>query len=225
MIHKFIAHSRSVLDIAVRYGWKPGARYTNLRDVRTFKNIGFLDIHWKQYSFEMHLDVAREIRPFMTVAKDIESFDELHIVIEQAKILQKYSNYVVIVPKHPSLSMVMEDIIPNNFVLGYSVPTKYGGSPIPPYHFKRPVHLLGGRPDTQRRLATRLNVFSFDCNRFTYDARYGDYFDGEIFRPHPRGGYFTCIEDSIKNINRIWEDNHAANVCLGRNTSQLLLFE
>ena len=49
-------------------------------------------------------------------------------------------------------------------------------------------------------------VFSFDCNRFTLDASFGDYFDGEIFRPHPTGGYERCIEESIININALWDD-------------------
>ena len=54
---------------------------------------------------------------------------------------------------------------------------------------RRPVHLLGGRPDVQRRLAELMPVFSIDTNRFTLDAAFGDYFDGEMFRPHPIGGY------------------------------------
>jgi hypothetical protein len=66
--------------------------------------------------------------------------------------------------------------------------------------------LLGGRPDIQRKLAEEMKVISLDCNRFTYDARFGDYFDGEIFRPHPSGGYERCLRDSIKNINLLWED-------------------
>jgi catechol 2,3-dioxygenase-like lactoylglutathione lyase family enzyme len=69
---------------------------------------------------------------------------------------------------------------------------------------KRPVHLLGGRPDVQRRLAELMPVVSMDCNRFTLDAAYGDYFDGETFRPHPVGGYDRCLRDSIKNINKLW---------------------
>lgn len=51
-----------------------------------------------------------------------------------------------------------------------------------------------------------MNVISFDCNRFTYDAKYGDYFDGVIFRPHPSGGYERCLRESIQNINLLWDD-------------------
>jgi hypothetical protein len=72
-------------------------------------------------------------------------------------------------------------------------------------YFRRPVHLLGGRPDEQRRLAKYLNVVSIDCNRFTYDAMYGDYFKVNKFVPHPIGGYENCIRNSIVNINSIWE--------------------
>lgn len=204
-IVKFVTHSKRILSIAKAHGWLPGARYTNLRDVRNFEQIGFLDIDWKNYNFKQHLKVTKARRPFMTVAKDIESREELNKILEQAWELSLYSEKVVIVPKDPSIANELDYIIPKQFILGYSVVTKYGGTNIPPNAFKRSVHLLGGRPDVQRKLADLMPVISFDCNRFTLDAAYGDYFDGEIFRPHPIGGYERCIIDSIKNINAIWD--------------------
>jgi len=202
---KFVTHSKRVLAIAAGYGWLPGARYTNLRDIRTFEEVGFLDIDWKNYDFKRHLEVAKTIRPFMTVAKDVESRDEIGKTIDQAWELSLYSEYVVIVPKVASLASELNRLIPEDFLLGYSVGTNYGGTPIPAGAFKRPVHLLGGRPDVQRKLASIMPVFSLDCNRFTIDAGYGDYFDGERFRPHPVGGYDRCVIDSIKNINDLWD--------------------
>jgi len=202
---KFVTHSKRILSIATAYGWLPGARYTNLRDVRNFDRIGFLDIDWKNYNFKRHLEVAKSRRPFMTVAKDIESREELNKTLEKAWELSLYSEHVVIVLKDPTLASELDFIIPEQFILGYSVVTNYGGTPIPPNAFKRPVHLLGGRPDVQRRLANIMPVFSLDCNRFTLDAAYGDYFDGETFRPHPIGGYEQCINDSIENINALWD--------------------
>src|SRR6266849_4827134 len=68
MILKFVAHSHRVLRIARRYGWLPGARYTNLRDVRRCDRVGFLDIEWKNYSFERHLKAAKATRPAITVS-------------------------------------------------------------------------------------------------------------------------------------------------------------
>lgn len=205
-ILKFVAHSKRVLNIATRYGWLTGARYTNLRDVRTFETLGFLDIDWKNYDFQRHLEAAKATNPILTVARDIEAKKELVGILDQAYELKQFTKIVVIVPKDPALAPVLSDEIPSDFLLGYSVPTKYGGTTIPPKNFTRPVHLLGGRPDRQRKLAELMPVVSLDCNRFTLDASFGDYFDGEIFRPHPEGGYKRCIEDSVKNINMLWQD-------------------
>src|SRR5258708_28982605 len=163
MVLKFVAHSHRVLRIARRYGWLPGARYTNLRDVRKCDRVGFLDIEWKNYSFERHLAAAKATRPVVTVALDIDHPRELGKILDQASELGLHCDRVIIVPKHPSLRHKLDSHIPAKFVLGYSVPTRYGGTLIPPKYFKRPVHLLGGRPDVQRKLAELMEVVSIDC--------------------------------------------------------------
>lgn len=203
---KIVTHSATVLEVATAHGWIPGARYTNLRDVRRFNHLGFLDIDWKRYNFERHLRCAEETRPFLTVARDVEDRKDLRAIIDQAYKLNEFCDLVIIVPKDEALASDLEDQIPKEFVLGYSVPTRYGGTRIPPGAFRRPTHLLGGRPDVQRRLAELLPVFSIDGNRFTLDAGFGDYFDGERFRPHPIGGYRNCLIDSVRNITRLWDN-------------------
>ena len=210
MILKCVAHSRSVLGIARRFGWLPGARYTNLRDLRRCETIGFIDIEWADYSFKRHLEAVKATHPMLTVAMDILDPKSLPRVLDQAFELSLHCERVVIVPKHMSLRHKLDSAIPKHFVLGYSVPTRYGGTMIPPKYFRRPVHLLGGRPDVQRKLAETMPVESIDCNRFTLDATFGDYFDGDKFRPHPHGGYERCIRDSLRNINLLWK-NYAGN--------------
>jgi hypothetical protein len=205
VVIKFVAHSHRVLRIARRFGWLPGARYTNLRDVRKCDRVGFLDIDWRNYSFRRHLEAAKATRPLVTVALDVEDPQALSRILDQASELGLHCESVIVVPKHPSLRNKLDSHIPKRFILGYSVPTRYGGTMIPPAFFRRPVHLLGGRPDVQRKLAEIMPVVSIDCNRFTLDAAFGDYFDGERFRPHPLGGYEICIRDSIRNINSIWK--------------------
>jgi hypothetical protein len=185
-------------------GWLPAARYTNLRDIRGFSKIGFIDIDWKAYDFQKHLAVVQEINPFMTVARDIEDSRQLDAVLNQASLLAKHVRHVVIVPKCQKFELDMERLVPKRFLFGYSVPTRYGGTLIQPASFKRPVHLLGGSPRAQLLLSRSLDVFSLDCNRFTLDARYGDFFDGERFRQHPQGGYERCLIDSIEAINDAW---------------------
>jgi hypothetical protein len=205
MIERFVCHSRRVLKLAAKFGWKPGARYTNLRDVRDFRQLGLLDINWRRYSFLHHCQAAELSRPQLTVARDIVRASQLSQVLREADALMKWCQRVVVVPKTRTLAKDLARRIPNHFILGFSVPTLYGATSIAPDHFEdRPVHLLGGRPDIQLSLAKMLNVVSLDCNRFTLDAAYGDYFDGERFRPHPSGGYDRCIRDSLKNINRLW---------------------
>ena len=206
---KFVSHSYRVQKAALEQGWLPGARYTNLRDVRRFDRLGFLDIDWENYNFDRHLRAARCTCPRVTVAQDVTDARHLERVIDQAYRLAEHAEHVVIVPKDRRLERCLEEEIPEHFLLGFSVPTRYGNTNLPPSAFKRPVHLLGGRPDTQRKLASMLRVFSLDCNRFTLDACYGDYFDGTIFRPHPSGGYNQCIVDSIRNINALWQGYRA----------------
>ena len=199
-----MAHSATVLKIAVSHGWLPGARYTNLRDVRIFNRLGFLDIDWKNYDFARHLEAARLTRPLVTVARDIEEKRDLRRIIDQAFRLLEWATHVIVVPKDLSLEKRLCKAIPSEFLLGFSVPTRYGGTQLSPAAFKRPVHLLGGRPDVQRKLADLMPVFSIDTNRFTLDAAYGDYFDGQTFRPHPIGGYRRCLNNSIRNITALW---------------------
>lgn len=203
---KFVAHSKRIVDLAIQHGWRPGARYTNTRDVRhvSFAGVGFLDIHWKRYDLSRHMAAAALLRPFMTVARDIESICQLDTILDEASRLRKFATHVVLVPKDPLLHGRFDELLPKSFLLGFSVPTRYGATQLSPENYNRPVHLLGGRPDVQRRFAALMPVASVDCNRFTLDARFGDYFDGEIFRPHPAGGYDRCLSESIQNINRCW---------------------
>lgn len=205
-VDKYVCHSARVLRLAVRYGWQIGARYTNLRDVRRFDRLGFLDIDWQNYCFRRHLDAAKATNPSTTVAQDILDIRNLDRILDQANELLLHADRVIIVPKSKSLEKDLEELIPKRFDFGFSVPTKYGGTRISLKSFRRRVHLLGGRPDVQRKLAQALKVVSLDCNRFTFDAQFGDYFDGDTFRPHKIGGYDRCIRSSLHNINRIWLD-------------------
>jgi hypothetical protein len=204
---RIICHSKYVIDRAIPFGWQPGARYTNLRDVKHLSHVYFVDIDWKNYSFERHLNAVRQVRPTMTVARDVTEGDHIDDVLQEASILAKVANTVIVVPKDPALTSKRRLGVPDLFRLGYSVPTRYGGTTINPQHFTGDVHLLGGRPDVQRRLANIMTVRSLDGNRFTYDARFGDYFDGATFRPHPRGGYEECLTASLSNIQSLWDES------------------
>jgi hypothetical protein len=207
----------------MKYGWLPGARYTNLRDIKNFKKIGLIDIDWKNYNYKFHLKIVKKIKPFMTVARDVIDYTQLDQIIKEAKILEKYCSKIIIVPKDKVLKDYIDDILglSNKFILGYSVPTKYGKTDIPIKYFKGPVHLLGGRPTFQKKLSKKLDVFSFDCNSFTIDAQFGKYFDGKKYVKLKNSKYDFCIENSIEGINKLWENYKSpkASVCIDRGDS------
>src|SRR6266571_3660079 len=90
---KFVAHGRPTLKLVLSLGWRPAARYTNLRDVRGlhFEDHGFLDIHWKRYDFSRHLEAAAQFRPLITVARDVERACHLESVLKEAESLKCYA--------------------------------------------------------------------------------------------------------------------------------------
>jgi hypothetical protein len=84
---KFVSHSAQMLKIAMQEGWLPTARYTNLRDVRDFQTLGFIDIDWKNDDFKKHIETVRSKKPLLTVAKDVEAMTELNETIHQGRVI------------------------------------------------------------------------------------------------------------------------------------------
>lgn len=202
---KFAAHSKLVQDITIAHGWLPAARYTNLRDVRSYARLGFLDIDWKDYNFETHIRAAEKTRPHITIARDVVNVTDLPAVIEEADRLLEFSERVAIVPKDEQFNQSrLADLIPSRFMLAYSVPSRYGGTSVRPELFDRDTHLLGGAPARQLELANKLQVYSLDCNRFTIDAKFGDRFDGTRFVNARHLGYRECLRQSVVAINDAW---------------------
>lgn len=202
---KFAAHSKLVQDITTAHGWLPAARYTNLRDVKSYPRLGFLDIDWKAYDLEAHIRAAEKTRPHITIARDVENLERLPEILDEADALLAYSERVAIVPKDERFSQYrLSDLIPPRFMLAYSVPSRYGGTSVPPELFDRDTHLLGGSPARQLELADKLQVYSLDCNRFTIDAKFGDRFDGTRFVNARHLGYRECLRQSVLAINDAW---------------------
>lgn len=206
---KIICHGRPTLRKAVKLGWLPGARYSNLRDVRGFDTIGLIDCDWQDYSFKKHLEAVKAVNPYLTVARDLVNRRDLSQLSEQAAELRQHAQYVIIVPKIRRFKDVRATMMHRRHILGYSVPTGYGKTSVSLEHFRGVgVHLLGGRPLAQLQLSRKINVVSFDCNSLTIDASFGKYFDGDKFRKHPRGGYMNCVLDSLRGINAMWDRQH-----------------
>ena len=77
------------------------------------------------------------------------------------------------------------------------------------------MHLLGGRPDVQASLRRSLTVFSADVNRFTFDAKFGDYFNGKAFVEHPEGAMVLVSKIQcgiLPSFGRHWNEREASTV-------------
>jgi hypothetical protein len=220
-VFKFMSCGERIVRRAWEHAWLPGARYTNLRTVRWCSRLGFLDIDWQRYDFHRHLEAASLKRPVLTVARDVVHYRELDRVLREAEQLAGFADIVIIVPKDVRLAPNIRAKIGPHYLLGFSVPSRYGETTLAPECFDGPVHLLGGRPDVQRRLAERMNVISIDCNRFTLDAKYGKIFNGHKFVRLGQVGYDACISMSMKAINDIWANYDQSSWTACRVTNQV----
>lgn len=112
------------------------------------------------------MNALREHKPKMATVLDLERDEQLGEVLSWAEEAAAVVEQVVVIPK----AMGVIDAIPATIggaavVLGYSVPTSYGGTEVPVWEFgDRPVHLLGGSPHAQMDVAGYLNVVSCDGN-------------------------------------------------------------
>jgi hypothetical protein len=208
-IIRIICHGRPTMKLAQRYGWLPGARYSNLRDIRGIDRIGLIDIEWEAYSFNRHMAAVKSVQPLITVARDLTSIRDTSRLLYEVERLREYARYVVIVPKTRRFVDVRSHFRHPANILGYSVPTGYGATTVPHVHFdSHPVHLLGGRPMGQFRLAKQLKVISLDCNSITIDAAFGKYFDGQKYVKSPRSSYMRCIAKSLQGVNLLWKQGN-----------------
>lgn len=159
-----------ILDFAEYLGFKLGINSNS--QIPQSRDIVFVDNDFKNYDFEKHLRVVKKVRPKYATVRDYIpqtlckqqgiKYYSLEEILEQAEELSKYAENIIIIPKDRNVIFK----IPDDYILGYSVPTEYGGSPFSIKEFQgRRVHLLGGSPELQYVLAVEnKNVVSLDNN-------------------------------------------------------------
>lgn len=152
--------------------------------------VAFIDNDYYQYNHQAHLKMVKEHLPKYATVRDIMdkqqcatdgivyySFEQ---IMDWASELSEYAENVIVIPKYDCL-----DKIPEKYMLGYSVPTSHGGTPLPVEIFKgRRVHLLGGSWKKQLNYMAALedDIVSLDNNYVHKMAsEYGSYVmpDGE----------------------------------------------
>lgn len=173
-------------EIAIEAGFLYGAR---LPDTIYF-SLYFADQNYKKPDREKYMASLEKHHPYLASVIDWEEEDQLPEVLDWAEEASQFVSEVMIIPKiHNSIWKLPRFVNNKPIRLGYSVPTKYGGTSVMINEFYDwPVHLLGGSPQNQVKIWRYLpDVISTDGNMAMKMAtRFGAFFD-----PTYKGGKHT----------------------------------
>lgn len=158
-------------------GYLRGARLDKAdRYRRNDVAVDFLDMDWNSPDPDKLIQAAQEHRPKYVVAGDyLRDEDNADRVNSRARTLRNYADNVIVVPKSPGDF----EHVPKWCVVGYSVPTDYGGTDIPLREYltlPNQIHILGGTPHRQFGIVSSLwldNVCSIDGNSIHKAATIG----------------------------------------------------
>lgn len=171
--------------LAVKSGWLYGVRSSDgvcgTAERQEKHRPQFIDNHYHNYDHAQHLAALKRWHPKYATVRDIMTPEQcgaaginyypLEQILDWAEELSSHAENVMLIPKYDCI-----DKLPDKFMLGYSVPTSYGGTPLPVEMFKgHRVHLLGGSPKRQIQYfqALRDEVISLDNNYILKVARFG----------------------------------------------------
>ena len=201
-----------LVKIAYEAGWKLGVR-SDKYHYPGYK-LAFVDVDYKKPDFEKHLARVAKEQPMFATVPDLseEKVDKYDIMraINQAEQLKDYCQTVFIVPKLPG----QIELIPKEYAIAYSVPTRYGGAHYPLWELNgRKVHLLGGSPHAQQKLYQYLRgesaVISADGNMGQKMAiQFLKYWqDGKWLRwPNTaKYQYYECWGRTCQNVYQSWQ--------------------
>lgn len=150
-------------EIAIKAGFLYGAR---LPARGCHFPIHFADQDWKNPDRERYIAELAKYRPAVATVLDWEQEDQLPEVLAWAEEAAQHVEKVLIIPKViGGIEQLPRAIGGKAVVLAYSIPTAYGGTPVPAWEFLGwPVHLLGGSPKRQMEMVRYLRVVSCDGN-------------------------------------------------------------
>jgi len=167
----------------------------------------FLDFNFHKPNWELHLSVVKKYKPKYAVAPDIFKEEDIKEVLIKAKKLSVYASSVIVVPH---ISGIINKI-PEEFIIGYSVPTSYGGAEIGLWELAgRKVHLLGGTPRQQYEIWQYIqNVVSIDGNSYLKAAQYGEFINEKLkwdrSLKYKKVDMSILVKKSIDNIVKFWQ--------------------
>ena len=198
--------NKRLANIAIDEGFLYGARSDDIRDIRC---NGLIDINWKIYNWQAHVNLVAKHKPKYAVVPDIVNKRQLNKTLIYAKELTSYCEKVIVVPK-------VHDIIkfiPDNIIIGISIPTSYAGFlPHVEELASREVHFLGGSPRQQRELWKQytlcgISISSVDGNSHSKASDFGSYWNGDQWYDKERAtiGKYDAFRKSCQGIIKMWQ--------------------
>lgn len=105
-------------------------------------------------------------RPYMASVLDLERPEQLDEVLDWTEEAAQFVEVVMIIPKaHGIISHLPRTIGGKSVRLGFSIPTKHGGTAVSPAEFCGwSAHLLGGSPHAQMKWSKYFDTRSADGN-------------------------------------------------------------
>jgi len=194
-------------QIALEEGYKCGGR---LPDTLYFPPF-FVDQDWKDPVRSRYMVGLEKHHPNRATVLDLERPDQLSEVLSWAEEAAQYvEEAVIIIPKVSGIiPQIPRSLGGKQVILGYSVPTKYGGT----------VHLLGGSPGKQMYLSRYLDISSVDGNMWQkmalrlcafwepgvspYSNHYTQLREIGEFQKHD--AIYTAFRHSCINIRAAWD--------------------
>ena len=208
---------RAIAPLVLAAGWRYGARLPS----PVYAPLYFADQDWKKPQGARYLSELARHRPSVATVLDIDRPSQLPAVLSLAEEAAEYVQTVVLIPKISGIIPSLPKRIGTaRVVLGYSVPTKYGGTLVPLPEFKhRPVHLLGGSPQKQMQIAEDLDVVSVDGNMMGLHANRCRTWQRQKVKRSPwvqlrdldpywqgSGAYLECFRRSLYEIREAWRE-------------------
>lgn len=149
-------------QIAIDAGFLYGAQLPGT----VYHPVWMADQDWKRPNRERYMAALAQHKPHLASVLDLERPDQLADVLAWAEEAAQHVEVLMLIPKYSGVIEQLPRVIGGKAVrLGYSVPTKFGGTEVPLWEFGGwPVHLLGGNPQNQMALTHYLDVRSADGN-------------------------------------------------------------
>ena len=198
--------NRRFAQIAIEAGMTYGAQLPGT----VYFSPEFVDQDWKRADRAAYVAAVAQHQPRMATVLDWERDEQLPEVLGWAEDVAPFVERVIIIPKViGGIPRLPRRIGGREVVLGYSVPTRYGGTSVPPWEFAGwPVHLLGGSPHRQITMAHYLNVVSADGNYINRKAtQFCEWWNGRRWiplRPKQDDAPYEAFRRSCINVLAAW---------------------